>query len=267
MKKKPWWAVWLICAFSILFAVSAYKVFGIVSEAHREKQAFVKLAKIVESAPPAPPAQKEPQLGAENPQAESPQAETPSPYAALKEQNPDFFGWLCMEDTQLNYPVMHTPDDPQHYLHRDFEGETSQSGVPFMDASCREDCGNYLIYGHNMKNGTMFAPLLFYADREYWAQHPTIRFDTLDGSGEYAVLAAFYSEIYPQDARDVFRFYQYIDLRQADDFDGYCAKARKAALYDTGVSAEFGDQLLTLSTCSYHKENGRFVVVARKISA
>lgn len=85
----------------------------------------------------------------------------------MKEQNPDFFGWISIEGTELNYPVMHTPKDEEYYLRRDFNGEDSQSGVPFLSASCYEGCGNYLIYGHNMKNGSMFATLLAYADRDF----------------------------------------------------------------------------------------------------
>ena len=90
---------------------------------------------------------------------------------------------------------MHTPKNGEYYLRRDFDGKDSQSGVPFLSASCYEGCDNYLIYGHNMKNGSMFATLLSYADRAYWEEHPIIRFDTLAASGEYKVLAAFYSEV------------------------------------------------------------------------
>ena len=154
-------------------------------------------------------------------------------YAAFKEQNPDFFGWISIEGTELNYPVMHTPKDEEYYLRRDFNGEDSQSGVPFLSASCYEGCGNYLIYGHNMKNGSMFATLLAYADRDFWGQHPSIR------------------------------FYQYTDLCDPDIFTEYMEQVQEAALYDTGINAKHGDSLLTLSTCSYHTENGRFVVVAR----
>ena len=159
---------------------------------------------------------------------------------------------------------MHTPEDEEYYLRRDFDGKDSQSGVPFLSASCYEGCGNYLIYGHNMKNGSMFATLLSYADRAYWEEHPIIRFDTHAASGEYKVLAAFYSEAYPQDAEGVFRYYQYTDVSDASVFEDYVDQVQKAALYDTRVIAVYGDELLTLSTCSYHTKNGRFVVVARK---
>lgn len=151
---------------------------------------------------------------------------------------------------------MHTPKDEEYYLRRDFNGEDSQSGVPFLSASCYEGCGNYLIYGHNMKNGSMFATLLAYADRDFWGQHPSIRFDTLSDSGEYEVIAAFYSEVYSQDVSNVFRFYQYTDLCDPDIFTEYMEQVQEAALYDNGINAKHGDSLLTLSTCSYHTKMG-----------
>ena len=92
-------------------------------------------------------------------------------YAALYEQNSDLFGWLRIDDTPINYPVMHTPDDPQYYLRRAFDKSNAQSGTPFLDGACFEGCGNYIIYGHHMKGGTMFGTLPKYADEKYWEQH------------------------------------------------------------------------------------------------
>ena len=147
---------------------------------------------------------------------------------------------------------MHTPKDEEHYLRRDFDKNFSQSGVPFLAASCYEGCGNYLIYGHNIKNGSMFASLLFYADQEYWAEHPVIRFDTLVESGEYEVIAAFYSQTFQEDVGNVFRYYQYTDLGNYDRFAEYvkqvqCTrvsnravkesrKKRKEQRYQSGVN-------------------------------
>ncbi|MCQ4794764.1 class B sortase [Anaerofustis stercorihominis] len=255
MKRKNKLRSILLLVFSVLFFVSAYMVYGIISLAHREQDNFERLEETIKQ----PSAASDPV----QPQEPSETDAASSPYAALKEQNPDFFGWISIEGTELNYPVMHTPKDEEYYLRRDFNGEDSQSGVPFLSASCYEGCGNYLIYGHNMKNGSMFATLLAYADRDFGGQHPSIRFDTLSDSGEYEVIAAFYSEVYSQDASNVFRFYQYTDLCDPDIFTEYMEQVQEAALYDTGINAKHGDSLLTLSTCSYHTKNGRFVVVAR----
>lgn len=256
MKRKNILRSFLLLMFSALFIISAYMICEIISQAQQEQANFERLEETIKQ----PAAVSDPV----QPQEPSETAVISSPYAALKEQNPDFFGWISIEDTKLNYPVMHTPDNPEHYLRRDFDGDTSQSGVPFLEASCFEGCGNYLVYGHNMKNGAMFASLLSYADREYWEQHPIIRFDTLSGSGEYEVLAAFYSQVYEQAASGVFRYYNYTDLSEPAVFEEYMKQVQASALYDTGISAAYEDELLTLSTCSYHTKNGRFVVVARK---
>ena len=113
-----------------------------------------------------------------------------------------------------------------------------------------------------MKDGAMFGSLPAYQDPDYAAAHPVICFDTPDGEGTYRVPAAFFSRVYKAGEENVFRYYQYADLSAPEQFRSYVEQARSASLYDTGVTAEYGDQLLTLSTCSYHTKNGRFVLVA-----
>ena len=282
MKKKIRLPVVLAGLFTVGFVFSASMAVKTLWDARTEKQAFEKLAEMIATVPTENthqentgsmlPTKEADQQDAESTPPEN-QVETalseekqPSLYAPLAEQNADFFGWISIADTVINYPVMHTPDDPERYLHRDFDGGGSQSGVPFLAASCFEDCGNYLIYGHNMKNGTMFASLLSYANREYWREHPVIRFDTLTDTGEYQVLAAFYSQIYEREAGNVFRYYNYTDIQELAVFEEYVRQVQAAALYDTGVDVTYGDELLTLSTCSYHTGDGRFVVVARRRS-
>lgn len=257
MKKKNKLHSLLFLLFITLFLISAYMVYKTVSQAQQEQSSFERLDGMIKY----PSAVSDPALT----QKPSENETASSPYAALKEQNSDFFGWISIEGTKLNYPVMHTPEDEEYYLRRDFDREPSQSGVPFLAADCCEGCGNYLIYGHNMKDGSMFASLLDYADPKYWEERPVICFDTLEEIGEYEVLAAFYSQAYQQEAEGVFRYYQYPDLSDPDRFGEYVQQVQSAALYDTGIRAESGDQLLTLSTCSYHTKNGRFVVVARKV--
>ena len=184
-------------------------------------------------------------------------------YAAVFEQNNDFYGWLRIDDTPINYPVMHTPNDPQYYLRRAFDKSDAQSGTPFLDGACFEGCGNYIVYGHHMKNETMFGTLPKYADKEYWEQHRTISFDTLYEHGEYEVIAAFYGKAIAE-GDPGFRYYQYTDLTDPDVFAEYMEQVNAAAIYDTEITAEYGDELITLSTCSYHTTDGRFVVVAKK---
>ena len=184
-------------------------------------------------------------------------------YAAVFEQNNDFYGWLRIDDTPINYPVMHTPNDPQYYLRRAFDKSDAQSGTPFLDGACFEGCGNYIVYGHHMKNESMFGTLPKFADKEYWEQHKTVCFDTLYEYGEYEVIAAFYGKAIAE-GDPGFRYYQYTDLTDPDVFTEYMEQVRAAAIYDTGITAEYGDELITLSTCSYHTTDGRFVIVAKK---
>lgn len=202
--------------------------------------------------------------------AEPPAADRAEPamlpeYAGIYNQNSDFFGWLSIPDMSINYPVMHTPDDPQYYLRRAFDRKGAKSGTPFLDADCFEGCGNYIIYGHNMKNGSMFAGLLRFARKEYWEEHKSICFDTLYEHGEYEVLAAFYGKVVSKGSAG-FDYYEYTDLTDPAVFEKYVKRVKAAAVYDTGIAAEYGDELITLSTCSYHTNDGRFVVVAKRRS-
>lgn len=185
-------------------------------------------------------------------------------YEELYEQNRDLWGWIKIDETSISYPVMHTPMDSEKYLRKDFDGNYSQMGVPFLDGSCYEQCGNYIVYGHNMKNGKMFAPIVSYKDKSFYEAHPAISFDTLYEHNSYSVIAAFYSKAYYKEDTNVFRYYQYTDLTDQKTFDEYIEQVKAAAIYETDTDVNYGDQLLTLSTCSYHSDNGRFVVVAKK---
>ena len=244
-----------------VFCVSAYMVASQLLQERNEDNAFAALITQVEAerAASAPSSSKE-----ETPEQGGSEPGMLTAYASLFESNSDLFGWIEIEGTKLNYPVMYTPDDPEHYLRRAFDGSRSMSGVPFLDGRCFEGCGNYLIYGHHMKNGTMFASITSYAKEAFWQEHPVIRFDTLYETGTYEIVAAFYAKVYSADDVDVFRYYVYTDLSDPEVFAEYAEQIKGAALYDTGIEVAYGDQLLTLSTCEYHTANGRFVVVAKK---
>ena len=269
-----------LCCF-VVFCVSVYMVVSQTIQERRAAEAFEALLAQLEqeeqNAPPeevTPPEVTEPKPDSsavdtgpqqeEPPKPELPVVEEFHKYDVLYEQNPDLFGWIAISGTKINYPVMHTPDDPEHYLHRAFDGTYSSSGVPFLDGDCDVGCGNYIVYGHHMKNGSMFAALSDYKNEDFWKEHPVIQFDTLDKAGEYEVLAAFYAKVYRVDDENAFRFYSYTDLTDEDTFNEFVSQVKKASLYDTGVTAGYGDTLLTLTTCSYHTSNGRFVVVARE---
>ena len=196
---------------------------------------------------------------------DAPPREVLPQYATLHAQNPHFFGWVKIDDTPIDYPVMFSPEDPEHYLHRDFFGEYAYSGTPFLEGSCDPDGTYYIVYAHHMKDGTMFSSLIRYRDREYWEAHPVIRFDTLYEQREYRIVAAFMSRVYRAEERGVFRYYEYTNLTAPEQFEAYVKGVSDSALYSTGEAMAYGDELLALSTCNYHTADGRFVVVAKRI--
>lgn len=191
-------------------------------------------------------------------------------YVDLYEANSDIIGWITVDGTKIDYPVMQTQDDPEFYLRRNFQKEHATAGVPFMDASSDifVPTSNFLIYGHNMKNGTMFHDMLKYKDKSFYQEHKTFRFDTIykGGQGTYEIIAASYSKIYPEDS-DAFKYYQYAGITSRSDFNEYLKGVKELSEYNTGVSAEYGDQLVTLSTCAYHEKNGRFFIVGKRTDA
>lgn len=182
-------------------------------------------------------------------------------YDALFAQNNDFIGWIRIDGTNVNYPVMQTPNKPDFYLKRSFDKSYSDYGVPYIDEACMTGISNNLvIYGHHMNDGSMFADLCKYTDADFCKEHPTIAFDTLSSLGKYEVIAAFKFNT----NRETFKYNEYTLMDEAQ-FAEFMENVHARQLYDTGVTAEYGDQLLTLSTCEYTYPNGRFVVVAKKM--
>lgn len=265
----------LCVVFAISGAITAYQAIRYA----RESNDFDELKKQLGPSSSLSEPEKEPTSEPENsdaPEAAAPEEqeeqEEPKPvristngrYDELYAQNPEMYGWITVEGTKIDYPVMYTPDDPEKYLHLSFEGKKTLSGVPFIDALCFEGCNNYIIYGHHMNNGKMFAGLLKYADEDFYKEHKTVIFDTIEEHGEYEIIAAFRSKVYRYMEDGVFYWYNYTDLRDEDVFNEYIAGIDSVKLYDTGVTAEFGDELITLSTCASNSSN-RFVVVAKRI--
>ncbi len=182
-------------------------------------------------------------------------------YAELLAKNNDFIGWITIKDSNVNYPVMQTVDNPNFYLKHNFDKQYSDYGVPYLDEECAVHLTNNLvIYGHNMKNGTMFTDLVNYKDKSYWENHQVINFDTMAEFNEYQVMYAFVFDT----NNETFCYNDYTDMNE-EEFNEFMAECEKRKAYDTGVVAEYGDEILTLSTCEYSNENGRFVVVAKKI--
>lgn len=178
--------------------------------------------------------------------------------------NQDIVGWISIKGTKIDYPVMYTPKNPEFYLKRNFEKEYSPGGVPFLDGNSplSSSIDNIIIHGHNMKDGSMFAELLLYEEKEFWENHPTIDFYRFEKKQTFEIVAAYYTEVYNE--KIGFVYHTFVQAKEEEEFIQYVAEAKKLSSYDTGVIAEYGDQLLTLSTCAYHTENGRFVVLAKE---
>lgn len=184
-------------------------------------------------------------------------------YRELYERNSDMIGWLTIDNTRIDYPVMQNPQDAEYYLDHDFDKKENQNGLPFLDAQNRiEESDILLLHGHNMKSGLMFADLLNYKKESYYKEHSTIQFNTLYEKAEYEIVAVILSEVYRK-SDDVFKYYQVEKVGTPDEFASYVENIKKLALYDTGVTAQYGDRLIVLSTCEYSSENGRLAVVAR----
>ncbi len=186
-------------------------------------------------------------------------------YKNLLNKNKKLIGWVKIDDTNIDYPVMQTSDN-EYYLTHNLNQENDRNGSIFMDKDCDvlKPSTNYIIYGHHMKSGNMFGKLDLYQDESYCKEHPYIQFDTIYEKGTYEVMYVFRSRVYREE-EIVFKYYQFIDANSEQEFDSYMSEMASMSLYDTGVTAEYGDQLLTLSTCDYQEKNGRFVVVAKKV--
>ncbi|MCB8506697.1 class B sortase [Enterococcus durans] len=252
----------LIFLFIVVFVISAGMFIYKSEVLRKEKTAFERLSTLV--------ANEKKQQSLPSEQAPTSSSETTMlpmhAYTPLYEENSDFFGWIAIDGTNINYPVMYSPDRPEYYLTHAFDKSESISGTPFIDKNCTDKGNIYVIYGHNMQDKTMFGQLPNYAEKHYFEEHPLIHFDTLYEQREYQVIASFHSQIYDKDETNVFRYYEYTNLSDKSVFNEFMEQVRAATIYDTGIQAVYGDELLMLSTCSYHTENGRFVLVAKRIT-
>ncbi len=245
-------------------------------------------------------------------------AEPLEKYRELLQINPYVAGWLKIDDTVIDVPVVYTPGSQNYFLHRAIDGSESSSGTLFIAINWQEGFNNTLIYGHNMKDGTAFGSLSKFKKESYGRSHHTIHFDTLYEEREYELYGVFYSQIdedeleteedraeadaqineaaieekaeegqivEPEELtlndidlwedfgdldiwrpekdndRGRFRYYYYNDLSDRDDWEYFARNVKERSVYDMGIDAEWGDEFVTLSTCSYHVHNGRFVVV------
>ena len=242
--------------FAVLFLVSAGMLLKRYLEDRRTENEFASLAALVETQPAAEGSGAAPQ-----------QTQTQDPaekFAALRQRNEDFIGWISIEGTNLDFPVMYRPDSKDYYLRHGFDGEYSNYGVPYLDEDCtltaENRSQNLVIYGHNMKTGTIFGCLTDYKKADTYRKHPVIEFDTLYGDGSYEVFAAFAIDVVEEPD---FAYYDAIDLDESA-FNAFVAEVKRRSDVDSGITPVYGEDLITLSTCEYSTANGRYVVCARR---
>ncbi|WP_276952380.1 class B sortase [Acetatifactor muris] len=188
-----------------------------------------------------------------------------NPYRDSFLANEDMAAWIQIPGTPVDYPVMWTPEDEEYYLLRGFDGKSDNNGCLILDTdSCLNPLTtNLIIHGHNMKSGAMFGSLTEYEDADFCEKHKSIILYTKELQRNYEVIAVFRSQVYKK-TDQVFKFYKFFQADTPEEFDDFYQNIKDLSLYDTGVTAEFGDHFLTLSTCVYHVDRGRFVVVAKE---
>ena len=216
----------LLSAVAVLSGVNIYTE---LREQQKEKEDFAAVAEIAELPMTEAPAESVTDAETETSAEPTEQPAAEHNIQALIAENADCIGWLSIDGTNISYPVMYTPSEPQKYLRRNFHGQYSQSGVPFLDGRCDIQNTNFIIYGHNMKNGTMFADLKKYVDKDFLSAHRTVKFETADG----------------------IRYFTVTEILRTDITDAW---------YDR-ITAEDGRQLI-LSTCYGSGKDGRLLIIA-----
>ena len=232
------------------------------SNRQKDIDAFAKLAELAEIKEP-----DEPKETAELRNVEDTDEESDAPALTVRHdipllvsRNSDCIGWITIDNTAVDYPVMHTPDRPQKYLRRNFYQQYSDSGVPFLDYRCTLDSDNLIIYGHNMRNGTMFSALKDYLNDGHPASHPTILLETEDGAHEFKIFA-----VVSVDKLDT--WYNFIHAETEDDFNDAIQRIIQNAHYTDRDIPEYGDRLLTLSTCYGSTKSSRLIIIAEEEKA
>ena len=175
--------------------------------------------------------------------------------SSLEKKNNECIGWLTVNDTGISYPVMQSTTDHQKYLNRDFNGNYSLSGTPFLDYRCSLKSANMIIYGHHMNDGGMFGALTNYTRKSYRDSHKTITFETRNGTKEYTVFSVMKTTVDDD-------WYKFIEAKSAEKFCKRICYAKENSLYTTGITPSASHKLLTLSTCTNESEEERLIVIA-----
>ena len=252
-----------------VFGVSAFQVGSYFMESKKQKENFDQLSEMVQDAQNTATAETTeatvPEAATEETVDENTEPTMLPGYKELYEMNNDVVGWIKIDGTELDYPVMQTPDNRDFYLKRDFYKEASDRGCIYAREECDiwEPSDNITLYGHNMKDGSMFAALNAYVDEETWENNSLIFFDTLYEYHVYKIFAVFRTTA---SVGEGFSYHQMVDAESEEAFNQFIATCKSLAEYETGITPEYGDKVICLSTCEYSQDNGRLVVAAVRIS-
>ena len=269
----------LVILLAAVFFVSGYHVAKYYIESRQQKAHYDDLASIVESiqnaeaeietASPQPTQPDATELSTpEEPTTEENTSTEPQilpEYQPLYDMNPHLVGWIKIDNTPINYPVMQTPTHQDYYLYRNFDKVRSDRGCIFVREQCDvfTPSDNLTIYGHNMRDGSMFAGLNRYQSKSFWQENSLVTFDTLYGHHTYQVFAVFRTTA---SVGQGFGYHNFIKATDEAHFNEFIANCKALSLYDTGITPVYGDKIICLSTCEYSQVNGRFVVAAVRIS-
>ena len=262
---KKWIIRGLLLLFAVTFLVSGGLLLNYYLQDAKREADFDELSKMVDSV------RLEPQFDVKQPEYEQvTDAQTGEPrqilreYAQVYQLNSDMVGWIAIPGTKVDYPVMYCPEKKDYYLKRDFYKKSSAAGSIYV----REECDvfapsdNITIYGHRMNSGAMFGDLMEYKAQSFWEDHRYIYFDTLYQRNAYEIFAVFKISA---GANNGFQYHTFVDMTE-EAFSEFVTQCKTRSLYDTGITPQYGEHLITLSTCEKGSSNSRFVVVAKEIS-
>ena len=276
MKKILYWVV--LVALIAIFLYSAYCVVTYYIGSQENEVVYEELAQLVVDRPTIPlpqhttedfiPGVTKPEqvlVTARNYKTGETQRVLPE-YVQLYLKNPDLIGWISIDGTKINYPVVQSDAMyPNYYLNRNFDGKDSVYGCIYAAeaADVLAPSDNIPLFGHRMSDDSMFAQLRFYTDKSFWQDHQYIRFDSLQERHLYQIICVF--AISAHQAED-FAYHNFVDAEDEDAFNAFLSQCEALRYYDTGLTAQYGDKLITLSTCEYSHNNGRLVVVAKQVA-
>lgn len=228
--------------------ISSYFIYKELKENKKQENNFEELIEIVEQTNPEDKEQVETVINIDN----------------LYAINSDIVGWLRINDTTINYPIMQIKSNPNYYLHRDFYKKYSSYGTPYMSEECNINTSdNLVIYGHHMNHKKVFGALENYKSKEFYENHKVIEFTTLEEMKKYEIFAVFKTVVY---SKNTFKYYNSVNFSNEDEFNTFVNKCKELSFYETNIKPKYHDKFITLFTCEYSNKNGRLVVIAREIN-